>query len=146
MKKLFMAALLCVTLAASAFAKDTKKMSAIAIRNFNIEFTKASEVNWTSTKNFLKATFVLDGEKMNAFYNQDGEKIGTSKAITIDELPVKTKRALAKDFGGYTVNEAIEFSTTDEVANYISVENEHEFVVLKQNSVNGLTKYKVTKK
>ncbi len=146
MKKLFIAALLTITLTASAFATDTKKVNAMAIRNFNVEFTKASKVTWTSTADYVKATFVLDNEKMEAFYNGAGEKIGASKAITINDLPVKTKRALAKDFDGYTVKEAIEFSTSDEVSYYISLQNEKESVILKVNSVNGLTKYKITKR
>ena len=146
MKKLFIAVLLTFTVAASAFAKDTKKVHNAAIRTFNEEFAKASDVNWISTDSYVKATFVLDNAKMEAFYNGSGEKIATSRAIMLEELPVKTKRAFAKDYSGYNVKEAIEFNGTDETAYFISAENEKESVILKVNSANELSKYKITKK
>ena len=146
MKKLFIAALLAVTVTASAFAKDTKKVNGRALSSFNVEFGKASDVSWTATDNYAKATFVLNSEKMEVFYNTAGEKIGTSRTISMDELPVKTKRAFAKDYSGYTVKESIEFDGVEESGYYISAENEKESLVLKVNALNELTKYKATKK
>jgi hypothetical protein len=146
MKKLFIAALLALTVAGSAFAKDTKKVNALVVRTFDSEFRKASNVTWTVNEEYVKATFTLNNEKMEAIYNPSGERIGTSRAITIDELPVKTKRAFAKNYGDYAVKEAIEFTGTEENGYFISAENEKEVVVLKVNNTNDLTKFKVTKK
>ena len=146
MKKLFIAALLAVTVAGSAFAKDTKKTNALVIRTFQSEFKQASNVTWTSNDNYIKATFTLNNEKMDAIYNASGERIGTSRAISIDELPVKTKRAFAKHYSGYAVKEAIEFNGIVENGYFISAENENESVVLKVNGDNELSRFKVTKK
>ncbi|MCW3109009.1 MAG: hypothetical protein JWQ09_3515 [Segetibacter sp.] len=146
MKKLFLVALLAVTVAASAFAKDTKKVNAAAIGNFKVEFKRASDVTWTVNDNYVKATFILNNERMEAFYNENGERIGTSRAITLDELPVKAKRAFAKKFDGYTVKQAIEFDGTEETAYYLSAENEKESVILKVDNSEGLSTFKRTKK
>lgn len=145
MKKLFLAALLVVTMAASAFAKDTKKVNAAALGNFKVEFKKASDVTWTANENYAKASFILNNERMEAYYNPEGEKIGTSHAITVDYLPVKAKRAFAKKYGDYTVKEAIEFEGTDETAYFLSAENDAESVILKVTD-DGLSIYKRTKK
>jgi hypothetical protein len=83
---------------------------------------------------------------MEAFYNGTGEKIGSSRAISIDELPLKAKRSFAKDYADYTVKEVIEFNGTDETAYYLSAENEKTAVILKVNSVSELSTYKITKK
>ena len=68
---------------------------------------------------------------MEAFYNVDGEISGTSKAITLEDLPVNAKRSFAKRFNGYTVKEIIHFDGTEETAYYISAENDKETVILK---------------
>jgi hypothetical protein len=146
MKKLFLALLVAVTVAASAFAKDTKKVNYAASSNFKAEFANATSVTWTTTDQYTKAAFVVNNEKMEAFYNQSGEKIASSRTIAIDELPVKAKRSLAKDYAGYTVREAIEFEGIDDNGYFISAENEKESVVLKVNSTGGLNTFKTTKK
>ncbi|MGI8634421.1 MAG: hypothetical protein ACR2KZ_03360, partial [Segetibacter sp.] len=88
MKKLFLALLVSVTVAASAFAKDTKKVNFAVASSFKAEFANASNVNWTTTDQYTKASFVMNDEKMEAFYNQRDEKIASSRTISIDELPV----------------------------------------------------------
>src|SRR6476469_1191331 len=118
MKKLFLSLLIASTVAASAFAKDTKKVNSLVASNFRIEFANASNINWTTTDQYIKASFVIDGEKMEAFYNQRGEKIASSKTISIDDLPVKAKRSFAKNYAGYTVKETIEFEGIDEAGYY----------------------------
>ena len=141
-----MAALLVVSVAATAFAKDPRTISAVALNNFAAEFKKASDVSWTSTENYIKASFILQSEKMEAFYNYDGEKIGTSKAFNVEALPVHAKRAFAKKYQGYTVKQAIEFEGIDETAYFISAENDKESVILKVNSFDNLSTFKRAKK
>src|SRR5206468_1765583 len=125
---------------------DTKKVNTVAVNNFKVEFKNASDVTWTATDTYVKATFILNSEKIEAFYNENGEKIGTSRAISIEELPVKAKRAFAKKFDGYTVKQAIEFNGTEETAYYIAADNEKEAVILKVTSSDELSTYKRTKK
>jgi hypothetical protein len=131
MKKLFFAALLTVTVATSGFSKDVNKVNTRTQHNFNFEFKGAEKVNWTVKSNFAKADFTLDGQKMEAFYNLNGEMIGTSKNIALDQLPTNAKRLLAKRYNGYNITEAIRFEGTDESAYYISGENDKEKIILK---------------
>ena len=141
-----MAALMVVTVAASAFAKEPKIVNSAAVNNFAIEYKKASDVNWSTTDIYVKATFVLNQQRMEAFYNLEGDKIGTSKAFNTEELPTTAKRALAKKFNGYTVSQSIEFQGTDETAYFISADNEKESVILKVNGDGNLSTFQRTKK
>src|SRR3954462_2825832 len=109
MKKLLMATLIVAALAASAFAKEPSAKSYKAEKSFIAEFTEASDVSWTTAGAFLKASFVYDKQRMEAFYTEEGEKIGTSRGIPLDLLPVKAKRAFAKKFEGYEIKESIAF-------------------------------------
>jgi predicted DNA-binding protein len=145
MKKLLMAALLTVSVAASAFAKDVNKVSALAQGNFRSEFKKASDVSWSAAENYVKASFIYNNERMEAYYNTNGDKIGTVKAITIDELPLNAKRTFAKKYASYTVKEAIEFDGDESTDYYISAENDKESVVIKVGA-SGVSTFQKTKK
>ena len=131
MKKLFISALLAITVAASSFAAGENTVNFAALKNFKAEFKKASDVQWTSGENYTKATFVLDNVRTEALYSAEGEFIGTNQAVTLEELPVSAKRAFAKKYDGYTVKEAIRFEGSQESAYYISAENEKGSVILK---------------
>ncbi len=131
MRKLFIAALLAVTVASSAFAAGSSKVNSFALKNFNTQFTHASDVSWTTSENYIKAVFLNNNERMEAYYNSTGDLIGTSRSINTEVLPTSAKRTLAKKYDGYTVKEAIQFDGTEESAYFISLENDQESVILK---------------
>lgn len=145
MKKIFIAALLVATFAASAFANATK-VNYLALKSFGAEFKNASEISWTSNVNFIRATFVCEDQRMEAFYTPAGEKIGVSRGISVDELPVKAKRAFAKKYDKYNVKEAILFEGVEENAYYISADNETENVIVKVFDDGSVSVFKKTKK
>ncbi|MDB5246319.1 MAG: hypothetical protein JWQ40_713 [Segetibacter sp.] len=145
MKKLLMAALVVVTMGTSAFAAP-KKVSSFVKNNFQSEFSQASEVTWLAEDAYAKATFTLNNVRMEAFYSLTGEIIGTSKAVSLDDIPVAAKRSIAKKFGEYDVKEAIYFEGTDEAAYFISAENEKESIVLKVSDHSNLSIFKRNKK
>lgn len=143
MKKLFITALLAASVAVSAFASDANKINSAAVNNFEVAFKHASDVSWTANKDYLKATFVLNNTRMEALYSPHGDFIGTTKGVTLEELPVNAKRTFAKKYAGYTVKEAIRFEGNEEGAYFISADNERESVVLKvsDNSTISIMKY-----
>lgn len=146
MKKIFFAILMAVIIAGSAFAADAKKVNANVVYSFKSDFKKAVNVSWTTTENFAKAAFTMNGQQMEAFYNTEGERIATSKKITLDELPAEAKRTFTKKFGGYDVKEAIRFEGVDEDAYYISAENEKESVIVKVSSNQSVSIFTRTNK
>lgn len=144
MKKLFFTALLAVSVVVSAFAAD--KINSVTVNNFEAAFKKASNVSWITRKDFTKATFVLNSVRMEALYSLDGDLIGTSKGVTLEELPVNAKRNFAKKYNSYTVREAIRFEGNDEGAYYISGENEKQSVIFKVSDHNQVSIVKRLKK
>ena len=145
MKKLFITALLAISVAAGAFAAPTKVSSAI-LANFNAVFKKAGNVSWLITADYSRAAFTSDNKKMEVFYNYNGDIMGTSKNISLNELPVNSKRQFAKLFAGYNVKEAIRFDGFDETSYYISGENKKESVILKVNDRYQVSVFKRTRK
>ena len=120
-----------IAVAASSFAAEGNEAGFAARRNFTAQFKHISEVEWKSGENYTKATFVLNGLRTEALYDATGEFIGTNQAVSLDELPVKAKRAFAKRYDGYTVKEAIRFQGLEEDAYFINAENEKGSVMLK---------------
>jgi hypothetical protein len=145
MKKLFFAALLTVTVATSAFSADEKKVNVNILRAFESEFTEANNVQWNVKSEYIKASFEVDGKKADAFYSHDGEYLGSSSKIVLEDLPVQAKRTFAKKYADYTVLEAIKFNGTEETAYFVSAENEKQSVVLKITN-GGVSVYKRTAK
>jgi hypothetical protein len=145
MKKLFIAALLTVTVATSAFATDKTKLNQSLIQSFESQFAEAENVEWSIKSEFAKAVFELNGKKTEAFFDHDGGLIGTSRKITLEDLPMHAKRTYAKRYSDYTVKEAIQFEGTDETAYFISAENDKQSLILKVTGA-GISVFKKTSK
>ncbi len=131
MKKLIIAALIAVAVSTSAFATDKNQIDEKAVENFESAYGGASDVEWVSKENFTKASFIQNEQKVEVFYNLDGDFIATTTQIKMDYVPTFVKRIVAKSYSDYTVKEAFKFQADDETAYFISAENEKENVVLK---------------
>ena len=143
MKKLFFAMIAVLSLTVSAMASDgSKNVNYWVLNKFNATYQEAKEVNWIVTDKFAKASFLMDGEKMEAYYSPEGEFIAESKAIPTGELPRSAKKALDKKYKGFTIKEVIEYTTTEKVEYYISLENEKTSKILKISSGGSVEVYK----
>jgi hypothetical protein len=132
MKKLFITALAAIAIGTSAFAAPasiSKKVNA----HFRSSFSNASEISWTKTEKFNKASFLIDNEKIEAFYDTYGDLIGTSKSIQFDKLPKSAIETITSKytFPDYQVLECIEFVNADNEKNYyVSMDKNDATVVL----------------
>ncbi len=131
MKKLFFAALIAVSVSANAFAQEVNQIDERAIESFESAFAGASGVEWVSKENFTKASFLQNEQKVEIFYNSDGEFIASTRQIKMEAVPTSIQRIIAKSYSNYTVKEAFKFQANDETAYYIAAENEDENIVLK---------------
>jgi hypothetical protein len=146
MKNLILSALLAVIVAASAFAAGENKISSVVLNSFKIDFRQAQDVSWSSNTGYAKAAFTLNARRMEVFYSSAGDIIASSTSIELNELPVGAKRAFAKRYTGYTVNEAIKFEAPTETSYYLSAENEKENIILKVNEAEQLFTFRKSKK
>ena len=146
MKNLFITTVLALSIAVSSIAADVSNVNYNAERNFFAEFGRAKNVNWTAKENYSKASFTLNQVAMEAFYDYQGNFIGTSRKIDIGDLPINGKRSVAKKYAAYTVKEVIKFEGAEETAYYLVAENEKQSLFLKV-SVEGFVSVfkKVTK-
>lgn len=145
MKKIFFSALIAVSVATSAFATDTN-VSTFARNSFQTEFSGATNVAWSSIGDYAQVSFTLDGKTNVAFFRPDGSIVAVTNIITADQLPVKAKRVLAKEYCGYLLKEALRFENDDEVAYFISAETDKEAVILKISETGSISTFRKTTK
>ncbi|MDE3143049.1 MAG: hypothetical protein KGL19_02760 [Bacteroidota bacterium] len=132
MKKLFIAVLFVAAIGTSAFANPTTVNYKI-LNSFGTDFKGAENVSWKVTSEFVKASFVYENTKLNAFYNLDGELIGTSKTFELNKLPKKALETITKKYPypPYKLGECIEMTYPDGEKNYfLSFEINNETLVI----------------
>jgi hypothetical protein len=148
MKKLIIAALMVAAVTVSAFAADgSKKVNYKVLDNFKQEFAYAKDVQWTIGSEFTKANFTtLEGQKAEAFYTLQGERIAVSKAVTLDKLPTVATKTIAQKYATYTTTEAIELENEENTKFYVSLDNGVEKIILEVSKDGGVSVFKKVKK
>ena len=145
MKKLLIAALMVVTIGTSAFAADVKNLSYKVSTNFEARFTGAKNIQWTETSAYIKATFELNGETLEAYYGSDGESIGTSRKVEFKTLPVNAISKIKKNYSTYTTKEVIEFERDGEKSYYVSLVDGSKQEILEVSFFGNVSTFKTTK-
>ena len=67
MKKTILSIAIALTVFSTAFAKAPVKVKDLAAASFQKDFSKASDVQWSTNKNYLMASFQVDNETQFAY-------------------------------------------------------------------------------
>lgn len=136
--KFFTLVLALLAITASSFANGkTLDISRKVLTSFTSKFSTASEISWSRTENYVKASFKLEGQFLFAYYMNNGELIGVSRNVTSKQLPLKLQASLKEDFQGTWITDLFEFSTSEQTMYVATVENGGEKIVIKSTSGNG---------
>jgi len=133
MKKLIVAAAMIVSL--SAFAKEERTVSPKVLNAFNTEFTTAQEVEWTVSSDYYRADFDMNGQKVSAYFNEDGDLMGITRNISSAQLPVSLQNSLKKNYGNYWISNLFEVAKNNGTSYYVTMEDGDKKIVL--NSTAG---------
>jgi hypothetical protein len=137
MKKIFLTIATAALFTVNAFADGGKKsdggtnVSYVALHGFTADFAEATNVNWTVTKNVQKATFTVDGAQKTAFYNLQGEFLGTTQRVDNKAIPAKALKQINSDYKGYEVGEVIVYQANTSIND--AIEPTSYFVDLKND-------------
>jgi hypothetical protein len=130
----------------TAFASEGDNVTAVVKAAFQTDFNGASKVSWEKTSDFYFASFMLGTVRVDAAYNEDGELVGTSRRITLDELPLNVSLELNKKYGNYFIEKgALELTYDGETSYYVNVASEKESLKLKISSDAGISVEKRSK-
>lgn len=125
MKKIFVHTLFAVLVTGSVFANTGVSVSNKVQESFTREFAGAQGVRWESlsSKSIFHASFVYNNERLNAYFNNEGELIATGRYIKSESLPLLAGRAISNRFPNQTIEEVIEYVTGTETSYIVTVHN-----------------------
>jgi hypothetical protein len=142
MKKLVLTLVMSASIFAAAFASDGNTKEIIVSRrveaSFNKEFAGARAVKWDliRTENIYQAQFLYNNERLNAYFDGEGNLIATGRFVSVNNLPLILRKNVAEKYNGYAMREIVEFSTNSETSYLIVFENEKAKLIV-QGYING---------
>jgi hypothetical protein len=145
MKKLFIAALLVISFAGSAMA-EPRPVTTKVLTHFNAFFAGATNIQWKTGSVFVKASFTQNEQQWEAFYDMEGELVGTSRNIAFTQLPAKAAACITKKYAEYAVKETIEFNNEKEgLVYYVSLVNNGVKLIMEVTASGDVSVFKKSK-
>ena len=115
----------------------TDIVSPKALRSFETTFSTATEAAWTITANYYRVEFMLNGQTLNAFYNEEGKLVGVSRNINSLQLPIILQTELKKEFSKYWITDLFEMSTDNGAEYYVTIEDADTKTILKSSTTSS---------
>ena len=148
MKKLLISALFSFAVYSFSFANTTEKsFSFKGAESFAKMFANAKDVNVKTVGEYTEVKFSWNDEKIQAFYNTDGELVVTSRNIKLNQIPLPALKTISEKYTDYTTTEVIEFDHAEEgLSYYVGMENADKKIILKVSTDGEVSTYKSTNK
>ena len=85
------------------------KMNEASLKSFMQDFGALHNVSWIRTSDYDEAVFTKDKQTQNAYYDNEGQLVGTTTLKTFADLPAKGQENLKILFWNYAVEQVIWF-------------------------------------
>lgn len=114
MKKFFLVLSLIGTIGmTSAFASEDPTIDPQVKESFKKEFPDAQHVQWNKDQEYLKATFTLADYRAEAWFDEDGELLGTVRDLLYYQLPLAVMKAVENRFPAGNTSEIREINNVN---------------------------------
>lgn len=134
MNKKFLVITTALIMAFSAtFAHENNAIPATVVNELHQKFDNANDVQWQTTANFYEAKFNLNGQQLKAFYSFDGQMIGLSRLINVDQLPLALIKDVKEKSATSTVTDLFELLTDRGMEYYITYKNGNQIKTFKSD-------------
>jgi len=145
MKKiLFVLGFLAIVGVSSAYPSE--KVSPKVLSSFKTEFSTAKNVEWETGANYYRAAFLLNDQKVFAYYSVEGELVSIARHISSILLPINLFTNLKNDYSKYWISDLFEVSNGDGVHYYVTLENADTKLVMKSSNGGSWLSYSKNKK
>ena len=146
MKKITIILALALTVSTSFAFANGEPSNNRAMATFNTGFVQASNVTWTTSKDFEKVNFTMNGQNLVAYYNKAGEFLAVTHNISSVQLPGSLKKSLKKMIGGAWITDLFEISNLDQTSWYVTLETADSRLVLKSDNGGRWTVFQKSEK
>src|SRR5256885_7005585 len=112
MKRLLFLFLSSFFLSYGSYANDANdiNISVSVLQSFNRSFKNATEVKWSSVKDYYKAEFIFNEQYASAFFDFEGNLVAITRHILSTLLPISLQAELKKDFEEYWISDLFELN------------------------------------
>lgn len=86
---------------------EESKIPVGTLNEFAEDFSNVQDVMWKVEPGYSEAEFMRNNKAMMAFYNYDGELMGSGYYVDYADLPEKGRERIAKDYADYTPQKAM---------------------------------------
>lgn len=137
MKKFLSLIMLVAVISATAFATDGGKVNRAVEQAFSKTFAGAQFVSWKVIKdqNIHQAAFMFHNQRLQAFFDGEGNLIGTGRAIEPTNLPLMVSRSLSARYPGNTISEVVEYVQNEETSYIVTVMTEKAKLIVRANPI-----------
>jgi hypothetical protein len=147
MKKIIVGLTLLLSLASfTTFARGEEKVSQETLINFQKEFKAAQNVSWAVADEVATASFNLNGFRLQAYFDSEGQLLGTARTILFDQLPITVINSINNRYETAPVYEIVEYTTGAETFYCMTVETAKKKLKIRATSAGNLSVEKKIKK
>ena len=138
----FMLAIAFTSIAANDPAEISKEVQAA----FKKEFPGSEVLNWNTVGEFSRATFLLGGNRIDAYFSEDGHLQGSVRTLFFSQLPLATMTAVDKRYPAADVIEVYEITNDEGTAYRITLESQEKRLRVKVDANGNITQSEKMKK
>ena len=118
MKKILLAAGAILIPAMATFAqdynRDYSKEADLVIKNqFTADFPDAKNVYFVRVKDLNEVSFTQNKEKINAYYDDRDQLLGTIRKESFTDLPDNAQKEIQNKYPGYTIGNVVKFDDSE---------------------------------
>ena len=148
MKKFIIAFVAVLTLTSTAaFAGKGKKAKANPAEvTLQRNFPGATDVKWFDGKERIGASFVLSNSRVVAYFNSDGELLGTARSVLFNQLPLAVIREINARYGSAPIADIVEYTRDSEAFYDMFVQTPTKDFKVRVSSVGDISVLEKTKK
>ena len=88
-------------------------VSKFSKNNFKEDFGYIPNVVWSRDDNFDMATFTQNGQKTQAFYDQESNLVGTTTEKSFTDLPERSQQEIKTKYKDYSIGPVILFTDNE---------------------------------
>lgn len=92
---------------------EIKYVSRFSKNNFHTDFGYVPNVEWSRDDNFDMATFTQNGQKTEAFYDQDANLVGTTTEKSFADLPERSQQKIKTKYKDYAIGPVVLFDDNE---------------------------------
>lgn len=119
-------------------AKAMENVSDNTLRNFGYTFYRATDVSWSITDEYQKATFTQNGITSFAIYDKTGNLLVATQTAKVSEFPARAQEIIESSYKNYKVSNAVkvlarpvDYKYSDDTGSFwVSLVGEGEHIVL----------------